>query len=256
MGKGTWRRLGSKDVGTIDVTTNANIRKEGGTQEPTTAMSRVTRALRVAWNAKDAWRGFSEGGGAEKGAVRVANMPRRARAEDLLRVLPDTTTKETDVVREYDRQLRPAAWFVLTNDEEEKQKVTNADESFVGTRKVRMKAMADLPANVKETLQELERDGPVKNCVLVTNVPQEATAEDLEMLFHGFHLQGDVILFQDDWKKEVQAVARVQRNAHLERGSSRRALVRLESEREVYRALLERHNQFVCNRCVQLQPLR
>lgn len=186
----------------------------------------------------------------------MANMPRRARAEDLLRVLPETATKETDVVREYDRQLRPAAWYVLTNDEEQKQKVASADESFVGTRKVRMKPMAELPANVKETLQELERDGPVENCVLVTNVPQEATADDLETLFYGFHLQGDVILFQDDWKKEVQAVARVQRNAHLERGASRRALVRLESEREVYRALLERHNQFVCNRCVQLQPLR
>lgn len=220
------------------------------------SMSRASRAFRLAWNARAAWRGFAEGGETGQEAVRVANMPRRATANDLLRVLPNTQLQETDVVREYDQQLRPAAWFVMTKEGEQTQKVANADESFVGTRKVRMKAMSGLPEAVKETLQELERGGPIENCVLVTNVPQEATSEDVELLFYGFHLQGDVLLFQDNWKKEVPAVARVQRNTHPERGASRRALVRLESPREVYRALLERHNQFVCNRCVQLQPLR
>lgn len=193
---------------------------------------------------------------AEKESVaRLANLPRRSTVEDVMRALDGWDVRKVDVMREYDEQLRPSAFYVKVIGEENSKRIEQVDGKLVGTRTLRIKSMSDLPDPVRQTLEHIERGGPVENCIVVTNVPTEASEEDIELLFHGFHLQGDVILYQDNWKKKVESNRSNQRNSTAGRRTSHRALVRLESPMEVYRALLERHNRYVCNRSVQLHPL-
>lgn len=180
--------------------------------------------------------------------VRVANLARNVLKSDIVEFFAHCNVVEDNVRAEYGLGLNYLASWVAFPTEEDRNRALLLNGYYLGTRRVSLQSRNTMEWMVA-TVHRLAVHSRGRY-VLLLNLPELSTNEDVRRYFHGFSLLGNPVTYLSDSNMPNLDAQR------FKPGERRhRAVVRFTTPEEAQRAIRQRHRGYIGSSQIRLRLL-
>eukprot|EP00884_Botryococcus_braunii_P022716 jgi/Botrbrau1/9128/Bobra.160_3s0005.1 len=188
--------------------------------------------------------------------LRIKGLGSYSSRRDVLRLLDGFDISGYFTRLEYDQSYRPLAWWVSTAQDDRREKIIrNCHMIRVGGHTA--KFTRHFPLAMRQNIFRPLAIGSRERYVLVTDIQENATMEDLLRLFKNFDLSFTpvTIVREEPLEEQQDGVSQVKPFPNA-KPSSHYAVVRFQTKEEAHRAVRTKNNSFLLNTRIRMRVLQ